>query len=87
MRSLGQPLCNLPLVPFIENILQPTHLLVVLGIALLVLGPKRLPEVGRMIGKGIHDMRSAIDDVKPSREELLGTAKTDAPTAAADRKV
>jgi Sec-independent protein translocase protein TatA len=54
---------------------------------LLVLGPKRLPEVGRAIGRGIHDMKSAIDDVKPSREELLGTAEADAPAAAADRKV
>jgi TatA/E family protein of Tat protein translocase len=74
-------------VPFIDNILQPTHLLVVLAVALLVLGPKRLPEVGRAIGKGIHDLRSAVDDVKPSREELLGTVEAEAPAAAADRKV
>ena len=74
-------------MPFIDNILQPTHLLVVLVVALLVLGPKRLPEVGRAIGKGIHDMRSAMDDVKPSREELLGTAEADTPGVTADRKV
>lgn len=74
-------------MPFIDNILQPTHLLVVLAVALLVLGPKRLPEVGRAIGKGIHDLRSAVDDVKPSREELLGTVEAEAPAAAADRKV
>jgi sec-independent protein translocase protein TatA len=77
-------------VPFIDNILSPVHLLVVLGVALLVLGPKRLPEVTRAIGRGIHDMRSTIDDVKPSREELLGTVEADAPAraaAAADRKV
>jgi sec-independent protein translocase protein TatA len=74
-------------VPFIDNILQPTHLLVVLAVALLVLGPKRLPEVGRAIGRGIHDMKSAIDDVKPSREELLPSAEADVPAAAADRKV
>ena len=74
-------------MPFIDNILQPTHLLVVLVVALLVLGPKRLPEVGRAIGKGIHDMRSAIDDVKPSREELLGTAEADTPGVTADRQV
>jgi TatA/E family protein of Tat protein translocase len=74
-------------VPFIDNILQPTHLLVVLAVALLVLGPKRLPEVGRAIGRGIHDMKNAIDDVKPSREELLPSAEADAPAAAADRKV
>jgi Sec-independent protein translocase protein TatA len=54
---------------------------------LLVLGPKRLPEVGRAIGRGIHDMKSAIDDVKPSRAELLGTSETEVPDAAADRKV
>jgi sec-independent protein translocase protein TatA len=74
-------------VPFIDNILTPTHLIVVLAVALLVLGPKRLPEVGRSIGRSLHDMRSAIDDIKPSREELLGTAEADAPAPAADRKV
>jgi sec-independent protein translocase protein TatA len=74
-------------VPFIDNILQPTHLIVVLAVALLVLGPKRLPEVGRSIGKGIHDLRSAMDDVKPSREELLGTVEPDTGAAASDRKV
>jgi TatA/E family protein of Tat protein translocase len=74
-------------VPFIDNILQPTHLIVVLAVMLLVLGPKRLPEVGRAIGRGIHDMKNAIDDVKPSREDLLGTAEADRPAAVADRKV
>ena len=54
---------------------------------LLVLGPKRLPEVGRAIGRGIHEMKSTIDDVKPSREDLLGAAEADTPAAAADRKV
>jgi sec-independent protein translocase protein TatA len=86
MRLPGQPLCTLLQVPFIDNILQPTHLLVVLAVALLVLGPRRLPEVGRAIGRSIHDMKSAVDDVKPSREELMGTAP-DSPAAAADRKV
>jgi TatA/E family protein of Tat protein translocase len=75
-------------VPFIDNILQPTHLLVVLAVALLVLGPKRLPEVGRAIGRGIHDMKSVIDDVKPSRDDLLGTTEAEAaPAATTDRKV
>jgi TatA/E family protein of Tat protein translocase len=75
-------------VPFINNILQPTHLLVVLVVALLVLGPKRLPEVSRAIGRGIHDMKNAIDDVKPSRDDLLGTTETQpGPPATADHKV
>jgi sec-independent protein translocase protein TatA len=45
----------------IGDIMQPTHLLFVLAVALLVLGPKRLPEVGRQLGKGIRDFRAAIN--------------------------
>ena len=45
----------------IGDIMQPTHLLFVLAVALLVLGPKRLPEVGRQLGKGLRDFRAAIN--------------------------
>ncbi|MEA2160153.1 MAG: sec-independent protein translocase protein TatA [Solirubrobacteraceae bacterium] len=54
----------------IGDILQPTHLIFVLVIALLVLGPKRLPEVGRSLGKGLRDFKAAIngdDDDAPSQ--------------------
>jgi sec-independent protein translocase protein TatA len=44
----------------IGDILQPTHLLFVLVVALLVLGPKRLPEVGRSLGRGLRDFRGAL---------------------------
>lgn len=44
----------------IGDILQPTHLLFVLVVALLVLGPKRLPEVGRSLGRGLRDFRTAL---------------------------
>ena len=44
----------------IGDIFQPTHLLFVLVIALLVLGPKRLPEVGRALGRGLRDFRKAL---------------------------
>jgi TatA/E family protein of Tat protein translocase len=44
----------------IGDILQPTHLIFILVVALLVLGPKRLPEVGRSLGKGIRDFRGAL---------------------------
>ena len=44
----------------IGDIFQPTHLLFVLIVALLVLGPKRLPEVAKTLGTGIRDFRSAI---------------------------
>ncbi len=52
----------------VGDILQPTHLLFVLVIALLVLGPKRLPEVGRSLGRGIRDFKTAIsgEDEEPA---------------------
>ncbi len=41
----------------------PMELMVILVIALLVVGPKRLPEVGRSIGKGLREFRRAQDEV------------------------
>jgi sec-independent protein translocase protein TatA len=43
-----------------EGLLQPMHLLVVFGIALLVFGPKKLPELGKGLGEGIRGFKSAI---------------------------
>jgi sec-independent protein translocase protein TatA len=37
-----------------EGLFQPIHLLVIFGIALLVFGPKKLPELGKGIGEGIR---------------------------------
>jgi sec-independent protein translocase protein TatA len=44
----------------VGDILQPTHLLFILIVALVVLGPKRLPEVARTLGEGLRDFKSAI---------------------------
>jgi sec-independent protein translocase protein TatA len=64
----------------VGDILQPTHLLFVLVVALLVLGPKRLPEVGRTLGNGIRDFRSAINGETPEkREEIDDTPWTPDP--------
>jgi sec-independent protein translocase protein TatA len=63
----------------IGDILQPTHLIFILVVALLVLGPKRLPEVGRSLGKGIRDFKHALsmdssdEDYSPP-PETHGTA-------------
>lgn len=46
------------------DIIQPTHLLLILVVALLVLGPKRLPEVGRSLGRGLRDFRSGLQGVQ-----------------------
>jgi sec-independent protein translocase protein TatA len=68
-------------MPFVDNILQPTHLLLVLVVALLVLGPKRLPEAGRALGKGLRDFRSAMsgEDHEPRQEVMSQTSTVEAP--------
>lgn len=43
-----------------EGLFQPMHLLVIVGIALLMFGPKKLPELGKGIGEGIRSFKSAI---------------------------
>jgi sec-independent protein translocase protein TatA len=48
-----------------EGLLQPTHLLVILLIALLFFGPKKLPELGKGIGEGIRALKDGIKD-KPA---------------------
>jgi sec-independent protein translocase protein TatA len=42
------------------SILQPTHLLVILIVALVFLGPKRLPDAGRALGQGLREFKSSI---------------------------
>lgn len=53
----------------VGDILQPTHLLLVLLVALVVLGPKRLPEVARKLGDGMRDFKAAISFDSDKRDE------------------
>jgi sec-independent protein translocase protein TatA len=52
----------------IENLLNPTHLLLVLAVALIVLGPKRLPDVGKGLGSAIRGFRESLS-ISERREE------------------
>jgi sec-independent protein translocase protein TatA len=51
-----------------EGMFQPMHLLMIFGIALLVFGPKKLPELGKGIGEGIRGFKTAMkaDEEKPA---------------------
>ena len=44
----------------------PMEVLIVLIVALLVLGPKRLPDVGRSLGKGIRGFKETISGADPT---------------------
>jgi len=43
-----------------EGLFQPMHLIMIAGIALLVLGPRKLPELGKGLGEGIRGFKSAM---------------------------
>ncbi len=43
-----------------EGLFQPMHLLVVLFIALLVFGPRKLPELGKGLGDGIRSFKDSM---------------------------
>ena len=63
----------------VGDLLQPTHLLFVLVVALLVLGPKRLPEVGRALGRGLRDFRSAISGEESPERTIPPTGEETPP--------
>ena len=54
----------------LEGLFQPMHLLVIFAIALLVFGPKKLPELGKGIGEGIRALKDGM------KEQASGPATT-----------
>lgn len=56
------------------ELLQPTHLLLIFIVALLLFGPKKLPELGKGIGEGIRALK---DGMKDSPAEPAKSAETE----------
>ncbi len=54
----------------IEGLFQPMHLVVILFIALMVFGPKKLPELGKGLGDGIRSFKDSMRE----RQESLAKA-------------
>ena len=51
------------------------ELIVIFVIALLVFGPKKLPELGKSLGKGLREFKRATDDLKSNWEDQIKDAE------------
>jgi sec-independent protein translocase protein TatA len=64
------------------GLLQPTHLLILLAVALIFLGPKRLPDAGRALGQGLREFKQSIGhDSEPPLAETALAEHEETPTA------
>jgi sec-independent protein translocase protein TatA len=59
------------------DLLQPTHLLIVMVVALIFLGPKRLPGAGRALGQGLREFKQSITGAFDEHSRVQGTASDD----------
>lgn len=61
-----------------EGLFQPMHLIIILVIALVILGPGKLPELGKGLGKSIREFKKALSgDEKDSIEVKKETISRD----------
>ena len=66
----------------LEGLFQPMHLLVIFFIALLVFGPKKLPELGKGLGEGIRALKDGMKDgIKDNHQTQASTDQSKTPDA------
>jgi sec-independent protein translocase protein TatA len=71
----------------LDNLFTPTHLVIILVIALLVFGPRKLPELGKGLGEGIKGFKEGIKgatDTPP--QENIAKSETPQPPVAPQAK-
>jgi sec-independent protein translocase protein TatA len=66
-----------------EGLFQPTHLILILVVALLVFGPSKLPQIGAGLGKSIRDFKKAMADASDDTPSATPAKQLPAPSAAA----
>jgi len=59
----------------------PTEIIIVLVVALLVLGPKRLPETGKSLGRGLREFKDSLSGRDDHKDDELLVAPAEARSA------
>ncbi|MGE0882770.1 MAG: twin-arginine translocase TatA/TatE family subunit [Blastocatellales bacterium] len=67
-----------------EGIFQPMHLLILLGIVLLVFGPKKLPELGKGLGEAIRGFKQGMNESE-SQQKQIGESQNQSTNKEQDR--
>ena len=62
-----------------EGLFQPMHLMIIAGIALLIFGPKKLPELGKGLGESIRGFKAAmaVSDDEPRLVDKSDATRSD----------
>jgi sec-independent protein translocase protein TatA len=60
-----------------EGLFQPTHLILILLIALVLFGPRKLPELGQGLGKGIRGFKDALRGIGEDSDGSAAKTKTE----------
>lgn len=63
-----------------DNLLRPEHLLIIAVIALLVFGPRKLPELGKGLGEGWRGFKEGLRPQPEGAKQEDAAAKSDAVT-------
>ena len=62
----------------LDGLFQPTHLIIIFAIALLIFGPKKLPELGKGLGEGIRALKEGMkDNPQASADQKKNTESKD----------
>jgi sec-independent protein translocase protein TatA len=63
-----------------DNLLTPSHLIIVLVIALLIFGPRKLPELGKGLGEGLRGFKEGIKgNPDAPKQDAAAPTKPEAP--------
>lgn len=69
-----------------DNLFTPTHLIIVAVIAVLVFGPRKLPELGKGLGEGLRGFKEGIKGATEPAKQENAVAKSDQVTPPSETK-